>query len=128
MPLTGTGAGLALADNGKGKLTFAWGADGNPKFDDSQVETVMSLLLESPWFGDRAKKRRTLIPTVKTKDASTPGRLAQYARDALQPAIDDGRIKSMAPTVEPSGIGYSLRVSYVTGTGKQASVNLPLSV
>ena len=30
MMLTGTGANLGYKDNGKGKLTIAWGADGTP--------------------------------------------------------------------------------------------------
>lgn len=128
MALSHVGAGLALVDAGNGKLTVKWDATGNPAFDDSQGETVFSLLMESPWFGDRQKKRRSKISTIKTNDSSTPGRLVQYAKDALQPAIDDGRLKSIVPSVQRSGSGYLLAISYVTGSGKQSAISIPLSV
>ena len=127
MALTGTGANLAYKDNGAGRLTIDWGADGNPKFNDDQADLVMSLLFESPWFGDRAGKRRSLIATIDSKDPSTPGRLEQYALDALQPAIDDGRLRSVNASARPIGNGYSLTVTYITRTGRPGSQSVALS-
>lgn len=128
MTLPIEGAQLALADAGNGRVTVRW-SGGNPVFDDDQRETVLSLLLESPgWFGDSGRKRRSQIPTVTTKDAATPGRLAQYAKDALQPAIDDGRLRSVdSVDVQPAGSGYLVVVGYTTGTGKQVSLSTSLS-
>jgi len=127
MPLSSVGSGFALVDAGNGKVTVSW-VGGNPAFDDSQGETVFSLLMESAWFGDRQKKRRSRLSTIKTRDSSTPGRIVEYARDALQPAIDDGRLTSVSPSVVPTTTGYLLTVAYVTGSGKQAAVTMPLSV
>lgn len=128
MALPPGGPGLKLVDAGNGRVTVEW-QNGNPIFDDSQAEAVLSLLMEpAGWFGDRSKKRRTLIPTVKARDASTPQRLEQYARDALQPAIDDGRLASVTPKVTPSSTGYVLAVGYVTGGGAEGSVSIPLKV
>lgn len=128
MALPSTGSGLALANTGTGKVTMQW-VNGNPLFDDSQQEAVFSLLMEpAGWFGDSSKKRRTQIPTIKTKDASTPDKLIEYAKDALRPLIDDGRLLSVTPSVSPSGLGYLLRVDYVTGSGKRYAVTVPLSV
>lgn len=117
---------LALTDAGNGRVTVKW-ANGSPLYDDSQDETVLSLLMESPWFGDRMKKRRSLLRTVKTNDGGTPGQLVEYARDALQPAIDDGRLASVDPVVTPSGNGYNLTVRYTTASGLASSVTVPLS-
>jgi phage gp46-like protein len=129
MPLTGTGRNLALTDAGNGRVTVVWGADGNPVFDDALGEVVFSLLLETAgWFGDHGGKRRTLLPTVKVRDSSTPGKLEEYARDALQVAIDDGRLRSVSPTVQPSGLGFLLTVAYVTSAGRESSVTVPLTV
>lgn len=128
MPLAKAGHGLKLVNNGTGKLTAEFDATGNPAFNDDQAETVFSLLMESPWFGDRKNKRRSLLPTVKSKDSSTQGKIGQYAKDALQPAIDDGRILSLTTDVQPSGIGFLLRVTYVTSDGRPNAVDVPLSV
>lgn len=128
MALTSPGTQLALVDAGNGRVTIQW-AHGNPVFDDSQDETVLSLLVESPgWFGDRAKKRRSLLPSVKTRDSSTPSKIEQYARDTLQPAIDDGRLRSVTPTATALPSGYQLTVQYVTGDGKTGAVTVPLTV
>ena len=117
-----------MVDAGNGKLTVQW-VNGNPAFDDAESEAVFSLLMEpAGWYGDKAKKRRTLIPTIKTKDGGTAGRLEQYARDALQPLIDDGRLRSVDVTVAESGSGYMAAVAYVTGRGKTGALSVPLSV
>lgn len=128
MSLPVAGPNLKLTDAGNGRVTVAW-VNGNPVFDDAQAEAVFSLLMEPDgWFGDRAKKRRTLIPTIRSRDAGTPGRLIQYARDAVQPLIDDGRLQSVEPSVTPTANGYTVTVAYVTGGGQQASVTVPLKV
>lgn len=118
---------LANAPDGK-RVTFTWGADGNPVFDDSEAECVLSLLMEKPWISDPAGKRQSKIMDVKSIDASTPGLLESRARDALQPAIDDRRLKSVDPVVTRLGLGYELRVKYVTGRGASGEVAVPLSV
>jgi len=117
---------LSNAPDGK-HVTFTWGADGNPVFDDNEAECVLSLLMERPWFSDPAGKRQSKIMDVKSVDASTPGLLETRARDALQPAIDDKRLKSVSPVAIPSGLGYELRVGYVTGRGVRGEVSVPLS-
>lgn len=120
---------LKLSNTADGKrVTFTWGADGNPVFDDSAGELVLSLLNEGAWWADRVGKRQSKIGTVKTRDALTPGRLVQYARDALQPAIDDKRLRSVDPSASASGSGYVLRVAYVTGSGVSGEVSQPLGV
>ena len=127
MALSTSGSSLSLANTGTGKVTMQW-VNGNPVFDDSQQEAVMSLLIEpAGWYGDTGKKRRTQIPTIKTKDASTVGNLISYAKDALQPLIDDGRLLSADPSVNTSGSGYTLKVNYVTSSGKRYAVSVPLS-
>ncbi len=129
MPLSAAGRGLAPVDASNGKVTVQWDVTGNPVFDDSQTETVLSLLLELPgWYADTLKKRQSKLSTVKTKDSSTKGRLEEYARDALQPAIDDGRLQSVSPVATPSGSGYQLAVSWVTAAGKAYSLPTPLSL
>ena len=122
-------ANLKLANTTDGKrVTFSWGSDGNPQWDDAQSECVLSLLNELPWFADRVGKRQSKLPTVKTIDANTASKLQQFARDALQPAIDDGRLRSVAPRVATSGSGYVITVSYVTAAGVSSSVSKNLSV
>jgi phage gp46-like protein len=127
MSLPPSGAGLALTSAGNGRVTVQW-SGGNPVFDDSAGEVVLSLLLEGPWFGDRAKKRRSRLPTVKTNDSSAPGRIVEYAKDAIQPAIADGRIQGITPSVQPSGSGYLLTVAYVTRNGVAGSISVPLEL
>jgi phage gp46-like protein len=127
MPLSASGSGLACVDAGNGRVTAQW-VNGNPVFDDSMSEVVLSLLVELPgWFADHQKKRQSKLSTVKTVDSSTQGKIEQYARDALQPAIDDRRLRSVAPAAMPNGLGFILTVAYVTGTGKASSVSVPLS-
>lgn len=128
MPLTSTGHGLALGNAGNGKVGIAWDATGNPAMGDDQSETVFSLLLERPWWGDPSGKRRSQLPDVKSRDAGTGGKIEQYARDALQPAIDDGRLQSVTPTAQAVTGGYILRLEYVTGAGRPVSLTVPLSV
>lgn len=127
--LKGTGTGLTLVNATNGKVTVTWDSTGNPAFDDSQAETVFSLLIEpAGWFGDRNGKRTTLLPTVNLKDSSTKGKLEEYSQAALQPAVQDGRLRSDTAEAVPNGSGYLIKVGYVTGAGKQHAVTVPLSV
>ncbi len=121
------GRNIAWKDAGNGRLTLDWDATGNPKFNNDEAELIYSLLLESPWFGDPTGKRRSLVPTVKTKDASTPGRLKQYAEDAMQPGIQDGRLRSAIAIVVPAANGYQLTIDYVTADGRESSQSVAVS-
>lgn len=127
LPLDGK-RNLAFQNDGQGRLTFVW-RNGNPVFDNRQTECVMSLLVEAPWWGDPLGKRRSQLATVQEDDATTKSRLEEYARAALQPALADGRLRSVSPTATRSELGkWSLRVVYTTPAGEPGSLDVPLSV
>lgn len=122
------GPNLQYANAGNGKLTIAWDTSGNPAFGDDETDAIMSLLFEAPYWADPSGKRRSLLPNVKTKDASTPGLIQQYTLDALQPIVDNGRISNVSAVVVPSGTGYELAISYQKRNGKPGSLSVPLTV
>ncbi len=118
---------MAYQNAGNGRLTWVW-KNGNPVFDNGQTERVMSLLVEAPWWADRAGNRRSQLSTVREDNAGTKGRLEQYTLDALEPAITDGTLVDVKPTAtrEPSG-AWRLRINYTTRGGQPGLVDVPLS-
>lgn len=120
---------FAFKNNGAGRLTFDV-VRGNPARDDRQTQLIMSLLMEQPWWGDEKQSRRSRLRTVRTDDASTKSRLESYSVTALQPAIDDGRLRSVEPiaTRDNSTGAWSLKIKYISAAGKPELIDVPLGV
>lgn len=108
-------------------MTPVWGANGDLVFDDTENETVLSLLLERPgWAADSEGRRVSRLSLVKIGGAATASQLENYAREALQVAVDSGRIlggDDLRVEVRQLAQGsYSIVVDYVTASGRSGRI------
>lgn len=80
------------------------------------------------WWADPSLGSR-LHELAREKDVARVQRLArQYAEQALQPLIDDGRASSLAIDVEHVPGRLNLRIEIVDAHGNSSVFNLPVKV
>jgi hypothetical protein len=124
---TTAGAELALDVNYQtGKFRLTW-LNGDVAFDDNQRETVLSLLIEdeSPFTTGRRRGPGPRSVTIDNADAAS--QIQARAEERLQLAVDDGRLRSFAVSVDRLAAGrYRITVSYVTNTGTRDAVQVPI--
>jgi phage gp46-like protein len=134
LAFTRVGRDLALTNQDKatGLLSFDWGTDGEPKFDDTEAHRVLSLLVEhrpSPpsnpgYWADATGKRGSLLYTLTEVKRATPSQAEGYAVDALQKAVDDNAIllDPANVTAKRTANGMSLSVIYTANGDTQRVV------
>ena len=112
-----------------GKLRPVW-VSGDVGFDDTMTETVMSLLVEEDGPFTTGRKRGPGPMSVGADTADAPSVIRSRAEERLQLAVDDGRIRSFSVDVTRPANGqrgrFLVSVEYITRTGKQATIALPL--
>ena len=131
MPIYG-GRDVSLSRNpATGLFDLSFDATGNFAFEDTDSHTVLSLLLEekSGYVFDPTGNRGSLLHTVKLDRGSTKSDLESYAEDALDPAVNDGRIelpsKPAAKRVQPGK--YDLDVKWRSRVGHVETLRLPMN-
>jgi phage gp46-like protein len=127
----GTGAQAALFRNpNTGLYDIAWDDSGNPIFDDTGEDLVLSLLLEyrGKYWADTTSGRRGSTLYLITQDTSaTASQMMQAVDLALQLAVDDGRLVSFTRTAQRQGPGrYKLTVNWVLPNGVKGSTPIAL--
>ncbi len=82
-----------------------------------------------PWWKDTTVGSR-LHELKRSKDLSRVGKLAkQYAEQALQPLLDDGRAQSITITVEQPHNGWlNLQIDITDATGNPQVFRQPVRV
>lgn len=128
MPLVDEGGDAALVANpDTGLFDLDW--DGpNPRFDDTEAHTVLSLVLEwqAKWWADATGKRGSRLNTLRNDTRTTQSELVARVNEALAPAVADGRIQTMAVTAERQAPGrYAFHVRWRTRAGRPASITVP---
>lgn len=123
------GVDVALVrNNATGRFDVLLDASGNPVWTDSQEHTVMSLLLEfeGGYIFDQTGKRGSRLRRIVQDKASTAADLRAAILDALDPAIQDGRIRNVVPTVTKLGPGrYKCAVKYQNRSGHMKNFDIP---
>jgi phage gp46-like protein len=133
MPLNpDDGSDFALVRNpATGRFDLDWEDSPNPRSTDDESPTVLSLLLEKKggYWADETGKRGSLLHTVKQDVAATASTLVAYSKDALAPAVDDGRLATdPVISAERSRPGrYALDIRYRGRDGRPRNVRLPFS-
>jgi phage gp46-like protein len=131
MAFTGTGRDITVKRSAVTGLydQFEWDDSGNPGFSDNMSHLVLSLLLEyrGQYWADPTGRRGSLLHTVKNDTSTTQQRILSFAREALQPAVNDGRLYSIDVKAERLGQGkYQVSVYWVTPKGARGVTILPL--
>jgi phage gp46-like protein len=133
VPITTRGSDIALAlDPRTGRYTFDWASDGNPRFTDSEEYAVLSALHMrlGQWWADTQGNIGSRLYTVTTEQVGTTEQIKAFAFEALQPMVEEGRLRSGAALRANClrlGPGrYHLAVFYVTVAGRDGSVTLAL--
>lgn len=127
MPLTLPGSDVALVRNpstGRFDLQFETTTQ-NPQFSDDQSHAVLSLIYErqGEWWADASGKRGSLLWTVKEDRKASASKIKGYVEAALQPLVDQGRIRNLAVTatrVKPGRI--DLGITYLSPSGLPVSI------
>lgn len=94
--------------NPNGLYDFEWDDTGNPVFDNSAAHTVLSLQLErrGEYVFDRTGKRGSRLHTIKLDRGGTRDELEAANLEALQLAIDDGRITNVSTEARRVAPGF----------------------
>ena len=112
-----------------GKLRIVW-ANGDPVYDDTMTETVMSLLVEGdgPFFKNRRVGPGPLSVPIDRADSVSS--IKARGEERLQLAVNDGRLPSVAVTVSRVANGqrgrFEIAVGYVTRTGQRNTLSVPI--
>jgi phage gp46-like protein len=122
---------LLLRNPSSGKHDLQWDSTGNPVFSDDESHRVASLIVEhrGKWWADPDGTRGSRINEVKEIRKASPAQLKNYALEACQKAVDEGKIQA-DPTVtvtRPSPTRIDLRVDYRTAGGKPGSATKSIS-
>jgi phage gp46-like protein len=130
MPLDPDGGrDIALDRNpATGLFDLAWDETGNPAFTDDESHTVLSLLLEKQrgYWADKTGRRGSLLHTVKHDRAATASQLTGYTTDALDSAVEDGRINEVQAQAERVASGrFALAILYRPRRGPPRTLRLP---
>lgn len=130
MPFTSNARDVSIVTNqGTGRVDFVQDASGNIQFDNTQAHAVASLLHEhrGEWFADTTGKRGSQIHKVREVRRSAPSEIESYAEEALDRAVQTGRIKA-DPEIraERRGNGIVLSVKYETPDGVTQRARIPI--
>jgi hypothetical protein len=115
-----------VVDPGTKKYTLKW-TNGDVAFSKDMKETVMSLLVENegPFTANRRRGPGPLSVGIDNPD--TESKIKARAEERLQLALDDGRLRSIDVQVKRLGPGkFAAGVGYVTRSGHQAMINVPV--
>jgi len=124
MPWTSKGGDLSPVVNEQtGRIDYAFGADGNPIWDNTKAFAVASLVVQQrgKWIqGD--ENRGSEVYTVRNDTRAAPSKLENYARDGIQPLVDSSEITgpngSASPVVTVSGGAGRKRLDITYSTPK----------
>lgn len=131
MPLPTTdGDEMRLEVNDQtGKLRPVW-VNGDVAFDDTMTETVMSLLTEDEGPFTSGRRRGPGPFSVSTDTADALSQIKARAEERLQPAIEDGRLRTLeidAQRAQPGKRGkFVLFVDYTTRAGRRNNLAVPI--
>ena len=126
MPRTDASGDITVVLNrNTNRYDFDFDATRDVKFDDTERHRVLSLLVEhrGKWWADTTGERGSQIHTLKNVRSTTPSQMEAFAMEALQKAVDEGKIQNVtasARRVSPTRI--DLTVSYETAGGKPVTV------
>ena len=127
MPLLDQGRDVALVRAPSGLFDLDWEGP-NPKFDDTEAHTVLSLVLEwqGKWWADATGKRGSRLNRLRNDTRTTASELVARCEEALAPAVADGRLVDVVVTAERSAPGrYAFHIRWKTRSGRPASVRVP---
>ena len=118
MSLPDAGRDIGLKRNVlNGLFDLDWSdVSGNPVFADDGSHMVLSLLLEyrGLWWFDSTGSRGSNLYLIKHDLATTASDIKAAADIALQPAIDDGRLRTVTTKCVRKGPGrFELSVNWV---------------
>jgi phage gp46-like protein len=100
---------------------------GNPKCDDTETHTVLSLIAESQgdWWADTTGRRGSLLHKITLDRGSTAAELEGAALDALETASTRITDVEVAAKRERPG-RYSMSVKWRTRDGHIQNVRIPV--
>jgi len=131
MAFVNAGRDLALQRLDKnGRFTIIWDATGNPQFSDDGTFLVLSLLTNhrGMWWADESGTRGSVLYLIKQDTAGTASQITGAVDEALQPALDDGRLSTVTRSAVRKAPGrYELRINWTTPQGVSGSLILPLT-
>ena len=113
---------IALKDSGNGKLVFAWGPDGNPRFDETGAHAVLSTFYakKGAWPWDSAGTFGTNAYKVVQDRFATGSELTAAGNDALAQCERDEIVTAIGATAERARVGsWRVRLRWHTPTGDQ---------
>lgn len=124
---SGTGANLLLDRNpANGKAIPVW-SSGNMAFTDDMAEVILSLLLEDESGTTAGRRVGPSLLSVRLDTVDAPAQLENYARQRLQLALDDGRLKSVEVSSQRVDRGkISVGVAYIDRAGRRDLITVPL--
>ncbi len=125
-----SGSDIALErDPASGRCNFAWDESGDVVFDGSEEHAVLSVLLEhlAAWWADTNGTHGSQLHTLKEMRRATPSQAEAYAREALQPLVDQRRIQQVtAQASRAPGGGLRLDVAWQTPGGSPERTRIAL--
>ncbi len=112
-----------------GRFDFVFDETNNPAFTDSDLHLVLSLLLEyrGKYWNDATGKRGSRLTLIKNDRSGTKADLEAAVREALAPAIADGRLRGLdTVTAVRNGPGrYDMLIFYRNAAGQQKNARVP---
>lgn len=109
-------------------LRFPIAANGEIEGDASHASEVLFLLRLRKGSAAAYPEWGSELHKITTLDARAPTMAERYATAAVQPMIDDGRVKSVTPKATIVGQVLVLVVNYVDAAGTRGLVTVKLGV